>query len=81
MIAKNLHWTSTKNMRSSLVALEIKNDQYLITKVEKLDKNLEDFNKIWYYQDPTYTSKIIEIKLISMHHNDLLMWYFSINKI
>ena len=33
-------------MRSSLVALEIKNDQYLITKVEKLDKNLEDFNKI-----------------------------------
>ena len=39
-----------------------------------------DINRVLHYQELSFISKIILIKLISQHHNNLLVGYFDINK-
>ena len=67
-------------MKLRLVEIQVKDGLTQKIRTKKLGKNLENSNKILYYQSLFYFSKIITTELISKHHNDLLGRYFDIKK-
>ena len=67
-------------MRLKLEELQAEDDQARKIKVEKLDGNWKDSNKILYHQGLSYVFEIIKTKLISRHHDNPLAGHFSIKK-
>ncbi len=49
-------------------------------RVEELLEGWEEIEEMLHYQSLLYIVKIIYFKLISRHHNDLLVGYFNIEK-
>ena len=77
---KDSYQASSRDMKLRLAKLRIEDGQAQKIRVEKLGRNLKDFNRILHHQDLPYVPKIIATKLISSHHDDLLGGYFSIKK-
>lgn len=69
-----------KDIKLRLVELQAKNGYMRKIGIEKLSKNLKSFNKVLYYSEFFYVSKIIWNKLINRYYNNLLVDYFGIKK-
>lgn len=71
-------YTLIRDLRLKLQKLQKKNDSNQKFRVEMLGKkDWEDLERIFHYH---YVLELIKTELISHHHNDLLVNYFSIWK-
>ena len=81
LVVKNSYQDSIEDIRLTPVELQLKDCQVYKIKIEKLNKNQENFNKILYHYGLPYIFEIIRTKLIRSHYDSLLVGYFSIKKI
>ena len=71
---------SIRGMRLRLVELQAEDGQARKIRAEKLGRNWEDSDRIFYYQGLPYIPEIIKTELISRHHDDPLAGHFGIEK-
>lgn len=67
-------------MRLRLQELQELDSQAQKVRVKGLQKSWEDGEGVPYYQDLSFVSETIRIKLINQYHNDSLAGYFGIKR-
>ena len=67
-------------MRLRLPAMQSEDKQAWKLKTEQLVKDWQDIKSVLHHQSLSYAPGIIRIELISRHHDDPLVGYFSIKK-
>ena len=80
LAAESPYQASIGSMRLRLVELQAEDGQERKIRVEKLDGNWEDSDRILHHQGLLYVPEIIRTELISRHHNNPLARYFGIKK-
>lgn len=80
LVNENAYITSIRGMKIRLSELEDDNKKIKKLRSKRLCKGWKNIKEMFYYQGLPYVLKIICSKLISRHHNDLLVDHFGIEK-